>query len=177
MARFAVTPFNSLLLTFGLMGIVEAIIQALWTADLQLRGVRLERWLHQARGNGAPPYISGRMEGEAKVTGRGRSTAEILGSLDGSIRMHLSNATVSHVAVEAAGLDPAQALGVLFKGDEPLAIDWYFAFNLFRLASIVQGIAKRVLVGTAANARAQETAAQLPLLVAAAWHHAERAGA
>src|ERR1700704_6519938 len=27
MARFAVTPFNSLLLTFGLTGIVEAIIQ------------------------------------------------------------------------------------------------------------------------------------------------------
>ena len=35
MARFAVTPFNSLLLTFGLMGIVEAVIQAVWTADFK----------------------------------------------------------------------------------------------------------------------------------------------
>ena len=35
MARFAVTPFNSLLLTFGLMGIVEAIIQTIWTADFR----------------------------------------------------------------------------------------------------------------------------------------------
>jgi branched-chain amino acid transport system permease protein len=35
MARFAVTPFNSLLLTFGLMGIVEAIIQSIWTADFR----------------------------------------------------------------------------------------------------------------------------------------------
>jgi len=35
MARFAVTPFNSLLLTFGLTGIVEAIIQAVWTADFR----------------------------------------------------------------------------------------------------------------------------------------------
>jgi aminoglycoside phosphotransferase (APT) family kinase protein len=61
--------------------------------------------------------------------------------------------------------------------DEPVAIDWYFAFNLFRLASIVQGIRKRVLVGTAANARAQETAARLPLLVKAASHFAGRAGA
>ena len=34
-ARFAVTPFNSLLLTFGLMGIVEAIIQSIWTADFR----------------------------------------------------------------------------------------------------------------------------------------------
>ncbi len=35
MARFAVTPFNSLLLTFGLMGIVESIIQSIWTADFR----------------------------------------------------------------------------------------------------------------------------------------------
>jgi branched-chain amino acid transport system permease protein len=35
MARFAVTPLNSLLLTFGLMGIVEAIIQSIWTADFR----------------------------------------------------------------------------------------------------------------------------------------------
>lgn len=35
MARFKVTPFNSLLLTFGLMGIVEAIIQTIWTADFR----------------------------------------------------------------------------------------------------------------------------------------------
>ena len=35
MARFAVTPFNSLLLTFGLMGISEAIIQTIWTADFR----------------------------------------------------------------------------------------------------------------------------------------------
>jgi len=34
-ARFAVTPFNSLLLTFGLTGIVEAIIQSIWTADFR----------------------------------------------------------------------------------------------------------------------------------------------
>jgi len=35
MARFRVTPFNSLLLTFGLMGIVEAVIQTIWTADFR----------------------------------------------------------------------------------------------------------------------------------------------
>lgn len=35
MARFAVTPFNSLLLTFGLMGVIEAVIQAIWTADFR----------------------------------------------------------------------------------------------------------------------------------------------
>ena len=35
MARFSVTPFNSLLLTFGLMGIIEAVIQSIWTADFR----------------------------------------------------------------------------------------------------------------------------------------------
>ena len=35
MARFAVTPFNSLLLTFGLMGMIEAVIQGIWTADFR----------------------------------------------------------------------------------------------------------------------------------------------
>jgi branched-chain amino acid transport system permease protein len=35
MARFQVTPFNSLLLTFGLTGILEALIQAIWTADFR----------------------------------------------------------------------------------------------------------------------------------------------
>ena len=35
MARFALTPLNSLLLTFGLTGIVEAGIQWYWTADFR----------------------------------------------------------------------------------------------------------------------------------------------
>jgi len=35
MTRFRMTTFNSLLLTFGLMGIVEAVIQTIWTADFR----------------------------------------------------------------------------------------------------------------------------------------------
>jgi len=35
MAHFRMRTFNSLLLTFGLMGIVEAIIQTIWTADFR----------------------------------------------------------------------------------------------------------------------------------------------
>ncbi len=35
MMRFQITPFNSLLLTFGLTGIVEALIQSIWTADFR----------------------------------------------------------------------------------------------------------------------------------------------
>jgi len=35
LARFELSPFNSLLVTFGLTGIVEAVIQSIWTADFR----------------------------------------------------------------------------------------------------------------------------------------------
>ena len=56
-------------------------------------------------------------------------------------------------------------------------LDWYFAYNLFRLAGIVQGIKKRVIDGTASNAEAEEMAKRVPMLAQAAWRFAERAGA
>jgi aminoglycoside phosphotransferase (APT) family kinase protein len=57
------------------------------------------------------------------------------------------------------------------------ALDWYFAYNLFRLLGIVQGIKKRFLDGNASNAKAEEMAARVPMLAEAAWHFAQRAGA
>jgi aminoglycoside phosphotransferase (APT) family kinase protein len=56
-------------------------------------------------------------------------------------------------------------------------LDWYFAYNLFRLAGIIQGIKKRVIDGTASHANAQEIAARVPMLAAAAWDFARKAGA
>ena len=56
-------------------------------------------------------------------------------------------------------------------------LDWYFAYNLFRLLGIVQGIKKRFLDGNASSAKAEEMAARVPMLAEAAWHFARRAGA
>ena len=56
-------------------------------------------------------------------------------------------------------------------------LDWYFAYNLFRLAGIVQGIKKRVLDGTASHSEAAEMAKRVPMLAAAAWGFAQKAGA
>ncbi len=56
-------------------------------------------------------------------------------------------------------------------------LDWYFAYNLFRLTGIVQGIKKRIIDGNAASAKAADTAARVGSLADAAWHFAERAGA
>jgi len=56
-------------------------------------------------------------------------------------------------------------------------LDWYFAYNLFRLAGIVQGIKKRVIDGTASHAQAAEMAKRVPMLAGAAWNFAKKAGA
>ena len=56
-------------------------------------------------------------------------------------------------------------------------LDWYFAYNLFRLAGIVQGIKKRVIDGTASSSNAAEMAKKVPTLARAAWGFAEKAGA
>ena len=56
-------------------------------------------------------------------------------------------------------------------------LDWYFAYNLFRLAGIVQGIKKRVLDGTASHAQAEEMAKRVPMLAQAAWSFAKKSDA
>jgi aminoglycoside phosphotransferase (APT) family kinase protein len=47
--------------------------------------------------------------------------------------------------------------------------DYYIAFNMFRLAAILQGIAKRVLDGTASNRNAQEAGDGARELAKVAW--------
>lgn len=56
-------------------------------------------------------------------------------------------------------------------------LDWYFAYNLFRLTGIVQGIKKRIELGTASSAQAEKSAAGVYRLADAAWGFAIRAGA
>jgi aminoglycoside phosphotransferase (APT) family kinase protein len=57
--------------------------------------------------------------------------------------------------------------------------DWnfYLAYNLFRLAAITQGIAKRVVDGTAASEQARATGAATRPLAEMAWTFARGAGA
>ena len=60
---------------------------------------------------------------------------------------------------------------------EALKGDWnfYLAYNLFRLAAILQGIAKRVEAGTASSEQATRSAAGAPLLARMAWDFALKA--
>ena len=56
-------------------------------------------------------------------------------------------------------------------------LDWYFAYNLFRLAGIVQGIKKRLIDGSASHANAAEIAAKVPTLAKTAWSFAQASSA
>ena len=83
--------------------------------------------------------------------------------------------------LDALGIPTLEIIAQRYSGRSgvPVAaqLDWYFAYNLFRLAGIVQGIKKRVIDGTASHARASEMAKRVPMLATAAWRFAERAGA
>ena len=60
---------------------------------------------------------------------------------------------------------------------DALLADWnfYLAYNLFRLAAITQGIAKRVVDGTAASAQAKATGAATRTLAEMGWAFAQKA--
>ena len=56
-------------------------------------------------------------------------------------------------------------------------LNWYFAYNFFRLAAITQGIKKRAIDGTASNAQAKVMSERIYPLLATAWRFAQQAGA
>ena len=56
-------------------------------------------------------------------------------------------------------------------------LNWYFAYNIFRLGGIIQGIVGRVRDGTANSPQAAAMAERVPLLAKAGWTFAQKAGA
>jgi len=113
----------------GAIGLDSRPATPKWDANLRWAGIRLERFV-KARDiadregkKGERPqqgYISGGLGGTAKLRGAGKSTAALMASLDGNVELWVREGTVSHILVEAAGIDIAQALGVYIKGDDPL---------------------------------------------------------
>jgi AsmA family protein len=104
----------------------------LWRGDLKLDGVELAQWLRlrdthakpaDAAKRGEAPamhYVSGRMGGHLQFSGAGRSVADMAASLSGTLAAWVNDGKISHLALEAAGLDLAQAIGVAIKGDDAL---------------------------------------------------------
>lgn len=106
-----------------LRGLRSAEGQATAPANTNAKALKAQR--DAARKGGEQPvraYLTGTLSGSVQATGRGRSTAEILSSLDGHAQATLRDGTVSHLVTEAVGLDVAQALGVLVTSDRPLPL-------------------------------------------------------
>jgi AsmA family protein len=132
------------------MTVLDANVEpARWTVDVRFGTVDIAGWVaglrpdnaasaparqdsaalqqqrRQARSGAEQPvqsYLTGALSGAVQASGRGRSVAEILGSLDGRAQLMLREGTLSHLATEAVGLDVAEALGVLVSGDRPLPL-------------------------------------------------------
>lgn len=137
--------------TFQGMTQLDANAQpAQWQAKLDIAGVDIAGWMRGLRKDSAPPppssnatkalkkereqarqggeqavrsYVTGILSATLDVRGAGNSTADILGSLNGPVDLRLRDGTLSHLATEAIGLDVAQALGVLIRGDHPLPLN------------------------------------------------------
>lgn len=123
---------------------------AAWVAKLDFKAIDMAGWLRGLSTDGAPAsapvakgaatlkkernearqggdqavqsYLTGLLFGSVHVRGAGRSTGEILASLDGPVQLTLRDGTLSHLATEAMGLDVAESLGVLIRGDQPLPL-------------------------------------------------------
>jgi aminoglycoside phosphotransferase (APT) family kinase protein len=80
-------------------------------------------------------------------------------------------------ALNIPSMEEAAQIYCKVAGTEVPDLNWYFSYNLFRLAGITQGIAGRIRDGTAANARAMESAKRTVPLAKASWEYAQKAGA
>jgi aminoglycoside phosphotransferase (APT) family kinase protein len=93
---------------------------------------------------------------------------------------HDGRAGLGGIDVKALNIptqDEAVALYCAETGREGIAeLDWYFSYNAFRLACILQGIAGRVRDGTAASAHAAQMIARIRPLAMASFMYAQKAG-
>jgi aminoglycoside phosphotransferase (APT) family kinase protein len=89
--------------------------------------------------------------------------------------------TLAGLDLETLGIPSLEEYAAAYARRAGLAeiphFDVLMAYNLFRFAAILQGIAGRVRDGTATNANAATMASEVRPLAAAAWAYARRAGA
>jgi aminoglycoside phosphotransferase (APT) family kinase protein len=83
---------------------------------------------------------------------------------------------LDHASLGIPTMDEAVTRYVARTGFPVPPMDWYFSFNLFRLAGIIQGIKKRVIDGTASSAHAKEMSDRVLPLVQRAYEYAQKAG-
>ncbi|MCB5186766.1 AsmA family protein [Methylobacillus caricis] len=103
-----------------------------WAVDLVLKEIDLGKLIavspsrekqFEAGKTQEKSYISGKLNGEIAVKGIGESTSQLLSSLNGEASLHVVDGDISHLAMEGVGIDAAQALGIIIKGDANLPME------------------------------------------------------
>ena len=136
--------------------------QAQWKADLALEETRLEHWLNLDKNEKSEPLISGAASAFAKFEGQGRSTADILATLDGSLKLIIAGGKISRLTVAKAGLNIAKIVAIYFgQGDAPIEVgcaasDWRAHEGIFDLTPTVIDTPDAAVVGTGIINFAQE---------------------
>jgi uncharacterized protein involved in outer membrane biogenesis len=99
-------------------------------ADIAARGLNLAPMLPKVE---LAQDAIGKLGGDIKLDGSGNSIARMLGSSDGSVMLGMGRGQVSNLVMELAGLDIAEALKFLVKGDRKVPIRC--AFGDFTVAN------------------------------------------
>jgi uncharacterized protein involved in outer membrane biogenesis len=89
-------------------------------ASLEAGGLELKRLFEKV--DGLSDSL-GRIGGDVKLAGRGKSLAAILGSSDGALRLLMTDGRVSETLMEEAGLNIANVAIAKMKGDQQIAIE------------------------------------------------------
>jgi uncharacterized protein involved in outer membrane biogenesis len=87
--------------------------------DTRIERVNIREFL---RGSRFAQETVGTLGGRAQLRATGTSVAQILGSADGEVFAVMAGGKISHLMIELAGLDIAEALGAAVKGDKPITI-------------------------------------------------------
>lgn len=89
----------------------------------QLRALPLEPlFAATAQALNEPNVAAGSIDGAGELRGHGRSLREVLAQADGRVHVQVIGGQLSQIVIEMIGLDVAETLGFLVRGDRPVPI-------------------------------------------------------
>jgi len=128
-------------------------------ADISARGLNLPKLLPTLE---LARDAIGKVGGDVKITGSGNSIARMLGSADGSASIGMGRGQISNLLMEFAGLDIAEALKFLIRGDRKIPIrcawgDFGVASGVMTTKSLAFDTTDTIVVGEGTISLRDET--------------------
>ena len=88
-------------------------------ADMQIRNLQLAKLLPEVK---LAREAIGRVGGDVKLSGSGNSIARMLGTANGDAALGIGKGEISNLLMEFAGLDIAEAVKFMVRGDQQIPI-------------------------------------------------------